>query len=168
MKKLYALLIILIIIYVGINVSVNGFNILNDSNSTPPTGNTKTVVGNVSFPELANFTKTKINDTDIKYVDNDTGVNIEVQKIDNSENVSNTYKKLSESGTYTSSQSIDQNGVTAYFLYNEGQSGYDTEILFNKNNQNFKITGHNTTYENSDYFIKSCKQIIDSIGKDSN
>ena len=160
MKKLYALLIILIVIYIGINVSANGLNILDSGNSTS-NGN---AVGNVNFPQIDGFNETKINDTDVKYVDNKTGITIDVQKIDNSNNVSDIYKKLSNSGTYTSSQSIDQNGVTTYFLYKESKTGYDSEIYFNKNNQNFKITGYNTTYENSDSFINSCKEIIDSIG----
>ena len=164
MKKLYALLIILIVIYIGFNVSVNGLNILNSSDSSSSAGNAGTVVGNANFPQLANFTETKINDTDMKYVDNSTGVTIDLQKIDNSRNVSDIYRSLSNQGKYTSSQEIDQNGVAAYFLYTESQTGYDTEIYFNKNNQNFKITGYNTTYENSDYFINACKQIIDSIG----
>ena len=37
MKKLYALLIILIVIYVGINVGANGLNILNSNDNTTTT-----------------------------------------------------------------------------------------------------------------------------------
>ena len=163
MKKLYALFIILIVIYIGFNVSVNGLNILN-SNATSATGaDGGAVAGNVNFPKIDGFSLNKINDTDVKYVDNNSGVTIEVQQIGNTKNVSDIYKSLSNGGAFTSSQSSDQNGVTTYFLYKESQSGYDTEIYFNKNNQNFKITGFNTTYENSDYFINTCKQIIDSI-----
>ena len=162
-KKLYALLIILIVIYIGFNVSVNGLNILGSSSNSTTADNNGNVVENITFPKIDGFNLTKINDTDAKYVDNNTGVSIEVQQIDNSKNVSDIYKSLSNGGTFTSSQSIDQNGVPAYFLYMESQTGYDTEIYFNKHNQNFKITGYNTTYENSDYFINSCKKIIDSI-----
>lgn len=162
MKNLYALLVILIVIYIGVNVSVNGFNILNANyNSTTGTNGT---VGEVSFPKLQYFNKIKVNDSAVKYVNNNTGVTIELQKIDNSQNLSDIYNNLSKQNTYTSSQEIDQNGVTAYFLYNESESSYDTDIFFNKNKQNFKISGNNISYENSDYFIKNCKNIIDSIG----
>lgn len=163
MKKLYALLVILIVLYIGINVNVNGFSILNVDDSSTNDGNDATIK-DVSFPKLNNFNANKVNDTDIKYIDNNTGVTIELQKIDNSQNLSDIYNNLSKQNTYTSSQEIDQNGVTAYFLYNESESSYDADIFFNKNKQNFKISGNNISYENSDYFIKNCKNIIDSIG----
>lgn len=163
MKKLYALLVILIVIYIGVNVSANGFNILNvNDNST--TGTNNGAVGDISFPKLENFNEVKVNDSAVNYVDNNTGVTIQLQKIDNSQNLSDTYKTLVKQGTYSSSQEIDQNGVTAYFLYKESESSYNADIFFNKNNQNFKISGNNISYENSDYFIKNCKNIIDSIG----
>lgn len=161
MKTLYALLVILIVLYIGINVSANGINILNTNNNQT---NDSAGIGDVSFPKLEGFNQIKINDSAVKYVNNDTGVTIELQKIDNSQNISDIYKNLVNQGTYTSSQEIDQNGVTAYFLYKEGQSTYSADIYFNKLNQNFKISGNNITYENSDYFIKNCKKTIDSIG----
>ena len=105
-----------------------------------------------------------MNDSTVKYDDNNTGVTIDLQKIDNTQNLSDTYNSLVKQGTYSSSQEIDQNGVTAYFLYKENQTSYSADIFFNKNNQNFKISGNNISYENSDYFIKNCKNIIDSIG----
>lgn len=163
MKKLYALLVILIVLYIGINVSVNGFNILN-VNDSQTAGSNDASVGDVNFPELNDFSEINLNDTAINYVDNNTGVTIELQKIDNSQNLSDTYNSLVRQGTYSSSQKIDQNGVTAYFLYKESESSYDADIFFNKNKQNFKISGNNISYENSDYFIKNCKNIIDSIG----
>lgn len=162
MKTLYALLVILIVLYIGINVGANGLNILNSGNqTTDSTGGA--VAGNVNLPKLDGFSENKVNDSDVTYVDNSTGVSINVQKIDNSQNVSDIYNKLVKEGSYTSSQEVDQNGVTTYYLYKEGQSGYSADIYFNKNNQNFKISGNNITYENSDFFIKNCKQIIDSI-----
>lgn len=164
MKKLYALLIILIVIFIGINVSANGgFNILKSSDNSTSAGNNTTDAANVDFPKIDGFDITKINKDTVEYVDNNTGVTIDVQKIDNTKNVSDIYNGLSNKGTYSSSQSSNQNGVTTYFLYKESQSGYDTDIYFNKHNQNFRISGTNTTYENSDYFIKSCEKIIDSI-----
>ncbi len=169
MKKLYALLVILIVIYVGINVGANGLNILN-SNSVDVTTNTNTnsadgiTVGASSFPKNANYTDTKINDTAVKLVDNKTGVNIEVDELDSSKSVSDIYKNLNGEGSgYSSSQEIDQNGVTAYFLYKEGAESYNADIFFSKDNHNYKISGTNITYENSDYFINTCKNIIDTI-----
>ena len=108
-----------------------------------------------------------MNDSAVKYVDNNTGVTIELQKIDNSQNLSDTYNNLVKQGTYSSSQEINQNGVTAYFLYKESGEGYDSDIYFAKNNQNYKISGTNVTYDNSEYFINSCKNIVDTIGGSS-
>lgn len=167
MKKLYALLVILIVIYVGINVGANGLNILN-SNSVDVTTNTNTAdgitVGASSFPKIANFTDTKINDTAVKLADNKNNVTIEVDELDSSKSVSDIYKNLNGEGSgYTSSQEIDQNGVTAYFLYKEGDESYNADIYFSKDNHNYKISGTNITYENSDYFINHCKNIIDTI-----
>lgn len=163
MKKLYALLIILIVIYVGINVGSTGLNIpgLSDSNATADSDNDADINGD--FPKLDNFTQSKIKKNAVSYVDNNRGVNITVQRISNSQNVSSIYNNLSSGNSYTSSQDLDQKGVTTYFLYNEGSDSYSTDIYFNKNGQNYKISGNNITYENSDYFINSCKKIVDMI-----
>ena len=154
MKKLYALLMILIVIYVGMNVSVNGFDILTPK--AEPNQDT-------GFPELDNFTETVINDTAVRYLDNITGVNIELEEISNSTNITAIYQNLANGSSYTSSQQIDQKGVTVYFLYNEGSANYNTDIYFNKNGKNYHMSGYNTTYANSDYFINHCKQLIDTI-----
>ncbi len=167
MKRLYALLIILIVIYIGINVGANGLNILGSSDNATDVSDGITV-GSSSFPALANFSDTKINDTAVSLVDNNKNVNILVEEIDNSLNVVDTYNNLISDGSkYTSSQVIDQNGVSAYFLYDTDNETYDTAIYFNKNNQNYLIIGQNTTYENSDYFINHCKDIIDTIESSS-
>lgn len=163
MKKLYALLVILIVIYIGVNVSATGFNIIGN-NTSLTNDNNNDLAGDVSFPKLENFSDINVNNNTVKYVNNNTGVTINLQKIDNTQNLSDTYTSLVKEGTYSSSQEIDQKGVTAYFLYKERQTSYDADIFFNKNNQNFKISGNNITYENSDFFINNCKNIIDSIG----
>ena len=84
MKKLYALLIILIVIYVGINVGANGLNILNSNDNTTTTvdaGNKDVKLGDSSFSKIGNFTDSKVNDTAIRLVDNRTGVSILVEQI---------------------------------------------------------------------------------------
>lgn len=171
MKQLYALLIILIVIYVGINVGANGLNILNSNdNSTGTTGGNSTggiTVGASSFAKIDGFTDTKINDTAVKLDDKNKNVTIIVQQIEDSTNLGDLYNSLLNGGTYTSGQQIDQNGVTAYFLYNESTDGYSADIYFAKNDHNYKISGSNITYENSDYFINSCKIIIDNLGGSS-
>ena len=146
MKKLYALLIILIVIYVGINLGANGLNILNSNDNTTTTvdaGNKDVKLGDNSFSKIGNFTDSKVNDTAIRLVDNKTGVTILVEQIDSSLNLNDTYNSLISEGSYTSSQEIDQNGVPAYFLYKESGEGYDSDIYFAKNNQNYKISGTN-------------------------
>ena len=171
MKKLYALLVILIILYVGINVAANGLNILNsNADNTTNTNNAADgiKIGDSSFAKIENFAASKINDTAVNLVDNATGVSIQVEQIDSSANVNDIYENSKgEDSEYTSSQEVDQNGVTAYFLYKEGPDGYDTDVYFSKNNQNYLISGYNTTYENSDSFINACKEIIDTLTSNS-
>ena len=116
MKKLYALLIILIVIYISINVNADAFNIFSVGDNSTADGNGGAVAGDVKFPKIDGFSLNKVNDTDVKYVDNKTGANIEVQQIGNSKNVSDIYKSLSNGGAFTSSQEIDQNGVPVYYL----------------------------------------------------
>lgn len=162
MKKLYALLVFLIILYIGINVAANGLN-LTDSNSTSAADDANTTqLGSSGFPKIANFTDSKVNDSAVRYKDSNN-MTINAKMLDNAKNISDIVKGLDQS-KYTSSQTIDQNGVTAYFFYNEGSDTYGADIFFNKNNQNYMISGSNITYENSDYFINHCKGIIDSLG----
>ena len=94
-------------------------------------------------------------------------MSILVEQIDSSLNLNDTYNSLISQGTYSSNQEINQNGVQAYFLYKESGEGYNSDIYFAKNNQNYKISGTNVTYDNSEYFINSCKNIIDTIGGSS-
>lgn len=160
MKKLYALLVILIIAYIGINVVADNLNLTGDDGTTATSNSA--VAGNASIPKLDNFTDTKVNDTTVRYNDSNN-MTIYLNKLDNGKKIEDIVKGLDHS-KYTSNQTIDQNGVTTYFLYNEGPKTYSADIYFNKNSQNYMITGSAIKYENSDYFINHCKNIIDSIG----
>ena len=167
MKKLYALLVILIIAYIGINFAADNLP-FNDSNATDTAkGNGETAV-NASLPSLDSFNKTQINDTTVSYTDSSYNMTIYVNKLDNnSKQLSDIVNGLNQ-GDYTSNQTITENGETTYFLYNEGPDSYNADIYFSKNNQNYLIKGTNITYENSDYFISHCKSIINSMGPSDN
>lgn len=171
MKKLYALLIILIVIYVGINVAANGLNILNTNDNTTNNTNNNNgdgiTVGAGNFAKISNFKESKINNTAVNLVNSNSNMTILVEQLDSSQNVSDTANSLISQGSYTSNQKIDQNGVPAYFLYQESESSYNTDIYFAKDGQNFKISGDNITYENSESFINTCKNIIDTMSASS-
>ena len=167
MDKLYALLAILIVIYVGINLGASGlnfdFNDNNDTNVTDAVDENLIVVGASSFPAIDNFTDNVVNDTTVSLVDSNKGMTIYVSEIDNSQSIEDITNAFYDANAYTSSQTIDQNGVTAYFLYNEGSDSYDSNIFFNKNGQNYCLSGYGIPYDDSDYFINHCKGIIDTI-----
>ncbi len=165
MKRLYALLVILIVLYIGINVGANNLP-FGDSTALNTTDNANAGIsmGNINFPKLDNFTDNKINDTAVSYRDANYNMTINVSTVDNSQSIGDIASNLLSSGRYTSNQTIDQNGVTTYFLYNEGSESYSADIYFNKDNQNFLISGEGISYENSDYFINHCKNVIDTIG----
>lgn len=167
LNKLYAILAILIIVYIGINVGANGLNILNSEPASIDSNDSDMVaIGDNGFPDLENFTSKKISNTALSLTDSNKHMTINVSEIDNSKNVSEIASSAFSSGGFTSNQTIDQNGVPVYLLYNEGSESYSSDIYFNKNNQNYMISGSGISYENSDYFIDHCKQIID--GLDSN
>ncbi|WP_298501195.1 hypothetical protein [uncultured Methanobrevibacter sp.] len=168
MKRLYALLVILIILYIGINVGANNLNLTgSDAPVADDSGNV--TLGETNF-SLDNFTENKTNETAISLFDSNYNMTILVEKLDNGQKIGDIASGAYSSGNYTSNQTIDQNGVTTYFLYNEGPESYGADIYFNKNNQNYKISGDGIDYANSDYFINNCKGIIDSLnsGNDSN
>lgn len=160
MKKLYALLIILIILYVGINVAANNLPFTHTNSLESDSNNNNAAIGDSGFPKLQNFTDTKINDTAVKY-NNSDNTTIYLEKLDNSQNISDIASKTYKTG-YTSNQTINQNGITAYFLYNESVNSYNVKIFFNANKQNYEISGNHISYENSDKFINTCKSIIDA------
>lgn len=166
MKKLYALLVILIIAYVGINVAADNLH-LNDSDNDASTGGSGANAVNASLPSLDSFNKTEINETTVSYTDYSYNMTIYLNKIDNGKELSDIVNGLNQ-GQYTSNQTITENGETTYFLYNEGPDSYSADIYFNKNKQNYMLTGNNISYENSDYFISHCKSIISSMGSASN
>ena len=162
MKKLNALLVILIVIYIGINL---GSMVIGDNANGDVSENvTENIVsvGASSFPTLDNFTDTSVNDTTTSLVDNN-GMTIYVSEIDNSQTIESIYNNFIANTQHTSTQTIDQNGVTAYFVYNAGSDLYDADIFFNKNGQNYLISGDGIPLSNSDYFINHCKTIIDTM-----
>lgn len=162
MKRLYALLVILIVIYIGINV---GSMVIEDNGNVNVTENVTdniVSVGASSFPTLDNFSDASVNDTTTSLVDND-GMTIYVSEIDNSESIENIYNSFIASTDHTATENIDQNGVNTYFVYNTGSESYDADIFFNKNGQNYLISGDGIPLSNSDYFINHCKEIIDTI-----
>ena len=164
MKRLYALLAILIVIYVGINVGSMVINDIGNANANVTENVTENLVsvGASSFPTLDNFSSSSVNDTTISLADND-GMTIYVSEIDNSESIESIYNNFIASTEHTSTQTIDQNGVTTYFVYNTGSESYDADVFFNKNGQNYLISGDGIPLDNSDYFINHCKTIIDTI-----
>ena len=169
MKRLYALLAILIVIYVVFNVSGIASSLDNNNVTDNVTGNvTENVTDNIisvgasSFPTLDNFNDSYLNDTTTSLVDKD-GMTIYVSEIDNSQSIENIYNNFIADTAHTSTQTIDQNGVTTYFVYNTGSESYDANVFFNKNGQNYLISGDEIPLSNSDYFINHCKEIIDTI-----
>ncbi len=162
MKKLYALLVILIVIYVGINVIPWGGTDSQSVENVTVDENLITV-GASSFPQIENFKDSVVNDTTTSLADSSKDMTIYVSEIDNSQNIKDIFTNFEASSESTSDQTIDQNGVTTYFVYNEGEGSYSAHIFFNKNGQNYMINGDNINYDNSDYFINHCKNIIDTI-----
>ncbi len=172
MKKLYTILLILIVVYIGINFQYNGLNLLpgladaefsdlilggNDSNTTS--------IGDSIIKENENYTYYKITNTSINVV-NSNGLTISVAEINKDQNLSDTVNNLlNGDGGYTSNQTISQNDVTVYFVYQESAESYNANIYFNKNNHNYLITGKNISYDDSTNFINSCKDIINSISE---
>lgn len=168
LKKLYALLIILIIVYIGFNISVDGLNIFNSQTDEAVSNDDSgsVALGDYKF-DIGDFTSKKINDTAVSLTDSGKNIVINVSAIDNSQDIANIAANTYSSGGFTSNQTIDQNGVTVYLLYNEGSDSYSSDIFFSKNDQNYMITGSSVGYDNSDYFIDSCKDIIDSLNIES-
>lgn len=164
MKKLYALLIILVVIYLGINLLPLGFN---SQTSTNALDEATVAIGESSFEKISNFTDNKINDTFVSLVDEKTNMVINVSEIDSSQNITDIVDNAYYNVGYTSNQTINQSGVTSYFMYNEGVYAYDADIYFNKDGKNYLIRGVEIPYENSDYFIDTCKGIIDSLKANS-
>ena len=159
MKKLYALLMVLIVIYVLINLgSLN----LDSQTATDVANDASVAIGGSTIENLDNFTATKVNDTVVSLVDSNN-ITINVSQLDNSQDISEIVSNAFYNLGYTSNQTLDQNGTTVYYLYNEDVYSYGADIYFNKDGQNFLISGADIPYENSDYFINACKGIIDSL-----
>ena len=165
MKRLYALLVVLIVIYIGINAGTPLFHFDDNTtdNVTDAVDENLIHVGASSFPQIDNFTDNAVNDTTVSVVDENKGMTIYVSEIDNSQAIGDIAGSYYANNALTSNQTIDQNGVTTYFLYNEGSDSYSSDIFFNKNGQNYCISGNNIPYADSDYFINHCKGIIDTI-----
>ena len=165
MKKLYILLLVLILFYITVNLAYTVFNpgdgFANIFSNNELDDENAIIIGSSSFENLGNFTNTKINDNAVSLVDSVQNLTINVSELDDSEDLTQTVNNLLiNNANITSNQTLDQNGVTVYFLYEEGSEAYNADIYFNKNGHNYLISGDNISYDGSDYFINNCKDII--------
>ena len=164
MNKLYALLIILIVAFVGINVAYDNVPFIGHmGNSTSDTNST--VVGNSSFTNATGYNVVSSNASSV-VLSNGTN-NISVEQFNYENNLASAVGNMYLNGGYTSNQTINQNGVTVYFLYQEGTESYNATVYFNKNSSTYLITSTDIPFENSDSVINSIKAIIDSMGPQS-
>lgn len=170
MKKLIILLLSLILIYMCVNIAYTiynpdqGFTSILDNQEEEVIDNSTIIVGDSSFSRLDNFVNTTIDSNTVSLIDSGNNLTINVSQIDDSQDLSQTVKDLlSNDNGITSNQTIEQNGVTVYFLYAEGAETYNADIYFNKNDHNYLISGDNITYGGSDYFMNNCKDIINSM-----
>ena len=172
MKKLYALLAILIVIYIGVNFQYNGLDTINSLSHvnlnvglSMDNGNdaNSIKIGPSAFDKLENFHAERVTANEVKLVDTNKKISIRVCKLNDPQNMTKKVKHAIEKNNITSNQTVSQNGITAYFLYNEGPETYNADIYFIKEDKNYFISGDNIRYEDSDYFINSCKDIINSM-----
>ena len=174
MKKLYILLLVLILVYINVNLAYTylnpdtGFtNLFAHDKEMEENNDTNTIsIGTSTFEKLANFEDTSISTNSVSLFDSGQNLTINVSEIDDSQNLTETVNDLLiNDPTITSNQTLDQNGVNVYFLYAEGTEAYNADIYFNKDGKNYEITGDNIGYDESDYFINNCKDIINSMTK---
>lgn len=172
MKKLIILLLSLILIYMCVNIAYTIYNpdqgftsILNHQDEEVIDNNTITI-GTSTFEKLDNFTINKISENTVSLVDSGQNVTIRVNELNESRNLEETVNDLlNNDDTITSNQTLDENGVTVYYLYKERADAYNADIFFNKEGRNYLIDGNDINYEKSDYFINNCKNIINSMTK---
>ena len=170
MKKLIILLLSLILIYMCVNIAYTIYNpdegftsILNHEEEEVIDNNTITF-GSSAFARLENFENSSIGSNAVRLVDSGQNLTIDVSEIDDSLSLPDTVNDLlTNDPAITSNQTLDQNGVTVYYLYEEGSGSYNANIYFNKNDKNYLISGNNISYDGSDYFINNCKNIINSM-----
>lgn len=178
MKKLYALLAILIVIYVGVNFAYNGLDTMNSLSHvnlnvglSMNSGNDGDgiVIGTSIFDRIDNFEDKKINENEVNLHDSSKNLTITVTELDQNQNIKDTViGLLNGDSTITSNQTVIQNQVSAYFLYEENVDNYNAKIYFNKDNKNYLISGNGISYDDSDYFINACKDIINSMRANGN
>ena len=170
MKKLIILLLSLILIYMCVNIAYTIYNpdegftsILNHEEEEVIDNNTITF-GSSAFARLENFENSSIGSNAVRLADSGQNLTLDVSEIDDSLSLPETVNDLlTNDPAITSNQTLDQNGVTVYYLYEEGSDSYNANIYFNKNDKNYLISGNNISYDGSDYFINNCKNIINSM-----
>ena len=146
LKKLYALLAVLIVIYVGVNFSYNGLDTINSLShvnldvglSIGENDENSIVVGNSSFTKIKDFKEKNVSEKEISLHNSDKNMTINVVQVVDYRTLKDIVSQVvSVNENITSNQTITQNGITAYFLYEENVETYNAIIYFNKNNENY-------------------------------
>lgn len=169
MKKLYALLVILIIAYIGINMAADNMDLFHAKDANVTENDTNIVkVGASSFNVLKDYEKNQVNDTYASLSNKDKNLTIDVAQMNETQSKLEDFaNKLYKDGKYTSHHTIKAGNITAYVLYHGLKTNYSSDVFFNKNNHTYRITSDFIKYKDADYFLDECKEIINTLNATS-
>ncbi len=154
MKKLYLVLILLILALILINYyNETGFD-FNDN---------KVQINESEFNIPVNFVVTGQSQNVVELYDKDKNITLTIIHLKNTTTIENYFQKAANETPTVNNETISMSNIDTYITYRHTDFTNSTQVFFEKNGHNYRIWGMNYHNEDMDYFSQAYNEIISSL-----
>ncbi|MCI7290694.1 MAG: hypothetical protein MR504_00680 [Methanobrevibacter woesei] len=154
MKKLYLVLILLILALILINYyNETGFD-FNDN---------KVQINESEFNIPANFVVTGQSQNVVELYDKDKNITLTIIHLKNTTTIENYFQKAANETPTVNNETISMSNIDTYITYRHTDFTNSTQVFFEKDGHNYRIWGMNYHNDDMDYFSQAYNEIISSL-----
>lgn len=154
MKKLYLVLILLILALILINYyNETGFDFETE----------KVQINESEFNLPDNFVIESQRKNFVSLYDEDKNVSLEMTQLLNNTTIENSFKRAANEIPTVNNETITMSNIEVYVTYRHTEYINSTQIFFEKDNHHYRIWGMNYSNEDKDYFSQAFNEIISSL-----
>lgn len=154
MKKLYLVLILLILALILINYyNETGFD-FNDN---------KVQINESEFNIPANFVVTDQSQNVVELYDKDKNITLTIIHLKNTTTIENYFQKAANETPTVNNETISMSNIDTYITYRHTDFTNSTQVFFEKDGHNYRIWGMNYHNDDMDYFSQAYNEIISSL-----
>lgn len=154
MKKLYLVLILLILALILINYyNETGFD-FNDN---------KVQINESEFNIPANFVVENQTGNFLTLYDKDKNISIEMTHLNNNTSIESYFQRAANETMTVNNETTTMSNIDVYVTYRHTDFTNSTQVFFEKDGHNYRLWGMNYHNDDMDYFSQVFNEIISSL-----